>query len=159
MIELEEVYDIWKTPFFKTNLGIALIILFFVFFLLLFYLIYRYFKRRSLQDPKRLNSELKKLQNKLPEGKEEINKLYLQVSNILKKYILYSFDIDQGMTDKEIIKYMKKYHANLVDKFQLSRIFNKAQHVKFSLKRDTISDIYNDIHLAISFIEKERFFR
>lgn len=148
---LDEVYDVWFTPFWQTHLGYAILVGLGICLLLAFYGIMRFIRARRESCNVRSIRRLHALAEKVKKGPIEARKVYQEMTDTIKTYTCWRYGLPRGITDYELTSLL----ADKVEGHQdmLGRIIADAQMAKFGRVETLKAQVQNDIDSVISFIE------
>jgi hypothetical protein len=155
-LTLPEVYDIWPTSFWQTNVGYAILGMLGVSALFLSgWLIKRYFARRA-SPKKRMIWRLQKLLRQHPGTIEDCERIYSELTALLKEYMqLIYTDIPRGITDLELLEGIQAKHHAIPMYAGIATLMAHAQEVKFAHAPVDQKKVKDDIMYAISLISAD----
>lgn len=154
--QLIDIYDLWYQPFYKQTwfyniLIIAIIIL----IIATCYFFYKKIiqKKQLIDCSVEANQQLDQLKSFQIVSKRDSKYCYFKISLIIKTYLAHRYDtIFMKLTDKEIVKYAKKYMSE-DDIRLLERILQGMTFIKFEHEVAITEKLEKDIQLVQSFIE------
>lgn len=153
-LELEEVYDIWTEPFYKTGVGrflIFVIVLLFCF--VIFFIFKKFFKKKEIPFWLKLRNELKKLIDLYQKNKSSVEKTYEQLTKIIKKYFHLKYGFPTGLTDAELIENFNNINLDDELKVKVISVLERAELIKFSNYIES-TYIEKDLQDTLLLIEK-----
>ncbi|MBA3752159.1 hypothetical protein H0X06_05220 [Candidatus Dependentiae bacterium] len=154
-VVLDDVYDVWLTPFWQTFAGKSVLVLFFISAILISYGVWRlivYYRTRSAQD--QALYALQSLKLKVEKSEPDPKKIYQSLTDIIKAYAQWRYGIPRGSSDYELMVALNAYENDLKVEEDLRRIMSQAQIVKFGLAVAQKAQMREDIDRIISFIKK-----
>lgn len=152
-LNLPEVYGVWPTSFWQTEIGYGILILVAVSVCIAsVWVLKSYFSSKN-KFPAPLLKRLKVLSEKQLSSREQYHKAYEELTDILKYYMqsLYK-EIPRGITDWELIEEIRKKGYNKTIQAHLNELVEHAQGVKFAHQTVLEKHIKSDIMHTISFI-------
>jgi hypothetical protein len=153
-LQLEEVYGIRYTSFWRTPIGTASLIGTFLLALLLLYVLMRAIQIYRLGSKKdQALRMLRVLNQKLERNQLTTSRAYQELTTILKGYARWRYDMPRGVTDYELTTWLT--HAGC-EKGQCSgveRVMADAQAIKFGAATAPKKQAQEDVLLIISFVE------
>lgn len=155
-LNLDDVYGIWKTSFWQTLPGYAIILLIVILIFLVIGFLYKkiFLSKKNILPENLAKNELNILLNKNFDNYDNKKNAYLKLSQILRKYIQDKYNINKlGMTDLEFLSEIENIKYNLDLKSVVDNIVCNAQMVKFAHAEIYFVDIKKDIYNAIKFID------
>lgn len=153
-IVLNEVYDVWFTSFWQTLPGYAILIILGLIVFCLIYAITRavqVYRRGTSKDAALRN--LRSLSLRVSKGQVELRKVYQELTDIVKSYAQWRYTLPRGMTDYELITWLKDVGCVEEQRQHIERIVSDAQAVKFGRFDAPKEQVLTDISLATSFVE------
>ena len=151
---LDDVYDIWYTPFWQTWVGYAILLaLLLGGFLLLYWLIKTvYFQRWGFTKERALR-RLQALRKKVEHKNIDSKKVYQELTDAMKSYAQSRCEMPHGMTDFEFTSWLVDAGYTKEHRNDIVRIMSDAQAVKYGFARTLKKQVQKDIKVTISFIE------
>ncbi len=153
-ITLNEVYGIWHTSFWQTLPGYAILSTLALIVFCLGYLIVRSvlrYRRGTTKDEALRN--LRVLAGQVSKGQVELRKVYQELTDIVKSYAQWRYAMPQGMTDYELITWLKEVGCEDTLRKSIEHIIADAQAVKFGRFDAPKEQVLKDIAQTTSFIE------
>jgi len=150
---LDDVYGIWFTPFLQTPLGYAILILSILLGMLAAYACFRFFRNRARTPKERALRALKSLEMQVKKGSVDPRKMYQSLTDIIKEYARWRYEMPRGMTDYELTVLLENTDSKTALYKDIMRILIDAQTIKFGKREALKATVQNDITNVISFIE------
>ena len=161
---LDDVYDIWYTPWWQMPLGYGtIIIVSSIIIILSAYRVKNWYNRFLLQPERQAIKQLSCLYKEISEKNKNAQVVYPVVTTVLKKYIAKRYQLTtQGATDSECIMILENISEQVnkntyVDKEIIelfSQLMNNAQKVKFGYYEISSKQVQDDITNALLFVER-----
>jgi len=156
-LELYDIHSVWHTPFWQTKIfmisvaaiGVGVVVL-------LCYWVYKnYFRKKPVAVPvwEQALLEMKVLQEKKYETKEDGKKFYFQVTDILKRYLesRYNYNL-HGKTDEELVCYLDQQDTLPDLKNGLKDITQGCIYIKFANQEAMQEQILSHLEMGIKLI-------
>lgn len=132
-IDYGDYYDIWYIPFYKTYIGILVIISSFIISIIILIFLYRYFISKRRKSPEYIaKKDLNNLIIELKKNNINYSRIYEKLTSIIKNYFQAKYKIIFGVTDLEFLNYLKKinYKDNNI-KNNIINLFINAEKIKY----------------------------
>ncbi len=156
-LDLPEVYGIWTTSFWQTEVGYGILIFIGVSILLGGLWILRRSMLSKNKFPAPLLRRLKMLSEKKFSSREQYYQAYQELTDSLKCYMQGVYKgTPRGITDWELIEEVKKRGYDEATQRRLNELIEHAQGVKFAHQTVLEKHIKSDIMYTISFISTHR---
>ena len=152
-LQLDDVYDVWLTPFWQTPVGYAILIGVALSGLLMVYAIVSAIKARRGSTKERSLRALRALSEKVKKNQLDARRVYQELTGIIKSYAQWRYGLPRGMTDYELTTLLEAVNCDKKHQDEMRRIIADAQTVKFGRLEVLKSHVYNDIGVVISFVE------
>ena len=150
---LDDVYDVWLTPFWQTPLGYAILTLLAIGALALLYGLYKAIKARRGSTKEQSLRSLRALAEKYKKGSIETKKVYQELTGTIKLYTRWRYGLPRGMTDYELTALLATVDCERPQQEEVKRIVTDAQTIKFGRVEALKSQVQHDIAMVVSFIE------
>jgi hypothetical protein len=152
---LNEIYDIWYTPWWQISYGYGIILVLGLVGLIFCGVCVYWFKKRSLTPQQKAIKELRALTLRAITDHKSIQQIYAEMTASLKKYIAARYRSSlHGSTDYECIILLKKLLGQDSLIVPIENLMRTAQEVKFARTMVLVKQIKEDIAGAMLFIER-----
>lgn len=152
-LQLDDVYDVWLTPFWQTPVGYAILIGLALGGILLVYGLVAVLKARRGSTKERSLRALRALSEKVKKNQLDAKKVYQELTGIIKSYAQWRYGLPRGMTDYELTTLLEGVNCDKKHQDEVRRIIADAQTAKFGRLEVLKSHVCNDIAAIISFVE------
>ena len=152
-IELDDVYEVWTTSLWQTQVGKLLILASIMGALGLCYALFKLIKYYRIQSTKdRALYGLRALKQKIERTEEDPRHVYQRLTDIIKMYAQWRFGLAHGLSDYELMTALGSFQKDLKKEEGLQRIMGQAQVIKFGLAGAQRAQMKEDIETVIAFI-------
>lgn len=153
-LQLEEVYGIWYTSFWRTPVGMASLIGLFLLALLLLYVLMKAIQVYRLGSTKdQALRMLRALNQKIERNQLTTTRAYQELTTILKGYARWRFEMPRGVTDYELTTWLAHAGCEKEQCSGVGRVMADAQAIKFGAATTLKKQAQEDVLLIISFVE------
>ncbi len=151
---LDDVYDVWFTPFWQTPVGYGILIVLVFALLALLYVIFKLLGARRGSTKEQSLRSLRALAEKYKKGSIETKKVYQELTGTIKLYTQWRYDLPRGMTDYELTALLANVDCEKKRQDDVRRIVTDAQMIKFGRVEALKSQVQHDIAAVVTFIEQ-----